>query len=106
MYGHAAPTRSVEVLALRLEVTGSAIEETLGRGGVRIRRPPAGTRHVLVWNGRPLTVTRYVRDELVHGTRFTGPALVVEYSSTTLVPPGWRADVDADCHLHLVEVRR
>jgi N-methylhydantoinase A len=51
-------------------------------------------------------VTRYVRDELLPGTRFTGPALVVEYSSTTLVPPGWRADVDADCHLHLVEVRR
>ena len=40
------------------------------------------------------------------GTRLSGPALVVEYSSTTLVPPGWNGTVDAEGHLHLVEGRR
>jgi N-methylhydantoinase A len=46
-------------------------------------------------------VPRYERDALQPGTRFAGPALVVEYSSTTLVPPKWRATVDGDGHLHL-----
>ena len=102
MYGHAAPERSAEVLALRVEVAGEAIAETRRpRGAVRARRAPRGTPHTLVWAGRRIGVPRFVRDSLVSGTRFTGPALIVEYSSTTLVPPGWRAQVDADRHLHL-----
>jgi N-methylhydantoinase A len=48
---------------------------------------------------------RYEREALAPGTRLSGPALVVEYSSTTLVPPGWQGIVDADRHLHL-EVTR
>lgn len=102
MYGHAAPDRSVEVLALRVEVVGEAIGETRRARAVRrARRAPAGTPHRLVWAGRRIAVPRHVRDDLAPGTRFSGPALVVEYSSTTLVPPGWRAEVDADRHLHL-----
>lgn len=34
------------------------------------------------------------RTELVAGATVAGPALVVEYSATTVIPPGWRASVD------------
>ena len=34
------------------------------------------------------------RDDLAPGQRFRGPAVVCEYSATTLVPPGWRVAVD------------
>ncbi len=107
MYGHAAAERSVEVLALRVEVVGATTGNTRrARAPVGMRRTPTGSPHRLTWSGRRIGVTRYVRDGLAPGMRFAGPALVVEYSSTTLVPPGWRAHVDADRHLHLVRARR
>ncbi len=39
------------------------------------------------------------------GYRFAGPAIVTEYSATTVVPPGWRARVDAFENLVLTRLR-
>ncbi len=36
----------------------------------------------------------YDRGKLNHGSYFEGPAIVVEYSSTTVVPPGYKVFVD------------
>jgi len=44
--------------------------------------------------GTRLTADLYERDDLERGTRFSGPAIVLEYSSTTVVPPDWCAGVD------------
>jgi N-methylhydantoinase A len=101
LYGHAAPERPVEVVALRLTLTDR--EAAPGRAG---RTPaPRGVSsrrtHVLVWQGRRRRVARHARATLAPGARFAGPALLVEYSSTVLVPPGWRARVDADRNLRL-----
>jgi N-methylhydantoinase A len=104
-YGHAAPDRPVEVLALRLEIVGAVTQEGRVARPPRARPAPAGARHRLVWGGRPIAATRYEREALAPGTRLPGPALVVEYSSTTLVPPGWHGVVDAEHHLH-VESKR
>jgi N-methylhydantoinase A len=35
------------------------------------------------------------REQLRSGDSFAGPAVISEYSATTLVPSGWRARVDA-----------
>jgi N-methylhydantoinase A len=37
----------------------------------------------------------YKRDQLQAGDKFGGPAIVVEYSATTVVPPGCAVAVDA-----------
>ena len=100
-YGHADRARAVEVLALRIEVAGNAGSESRRPVEVGSRRAPTGAPHRMVWGGRLLRVQRHEREVLMPGTRLAGPALIVEYSSTTLVPPGWRAKVDADRHLHL-----
>ena len=101
MYGHQSAGRPVEVLALRLEVSGAATRALPRRSAPRARRAPRGTTHMLTWRGKTAPVPRYERETLAPGSRFSGPALVVEYSSTTLVPPGWRAFVDGDAHFHL-----
>jgi N-methylhydantoinase A len=101
MYGHATAGRAVEVLALRVEVTGARAVDRRPPSTPPARRAPSGAPHTAVWRGRPIRMPRYERDALVPGTRFAGPALVVEYSSTIFVPPGWRARVDGDRHLHL-----
>jgi N-methylhydantoinase A len=105
-YGHADAARAVEVLALRLEVT-EAVTGGRSRQASPPRRPvPTATRHPLVWRGRRIDVAHWDRDTLAPGMHLRGPALVVEYSSTTFLPPGWQGRVDAERHLHLEAGRR
>ena len=107
LYRHAAPGRPIEVVGLRL--TLASVEEPpapRARGVPRARPAPPGTPHELVWRGRRVRVSRHQRTSLPPGTRLAGPALLVEYSSTVLLPPGWRGSVDADRNLRLELVRR
>ncbi len=41
-----------------------------------------------------MTTEIYERDDLTPGQGFIGPCLVEEQTSTTVVPPGWRGEVD------------
>jgi N-methylhydantoinase A len=43
----------------------------------------------------------YDRERLEAGTRILGPAVVVEYSSTTVVPPDFSCEVDEYLNLIL-----
>jgi N-methylhydantoinase A len=101
LYGHAAPERQVEVLALRLTLSDAGRHVVRRRPIPVARSAKAAASQSLRWRGRAIVVARYVRDTLAPGARFRGPALVLEYSSTVLVPPGWRALVDADRNLRL-----
>jgi N-methylhydantoinase A len=43
----------------------------------------------------------YVRDDLPAGFAFDGPAIVDQFDSTVVVPPGWRAEVDEWLNIRL-----
>ena len=45
-------------------------------------------------SGSAVDTPLYVRDDLPAGARLDGPAIVDQLDSTTVVPPGWRAEVD------------
>jgi N-methylhydantoinase A len=47
----------------------------------------------------------YDRSRLHAGNRIPGPAIVTEYSATSLIPPGWSALVDRNGNL-ILEARR
>jgi len=49
---------------------------------------------------------QYARTSLRTGNRFAGPAIVTDYSSTTVVPPGWQVEVDAHENLLLTRKRK
>ncbi len=101
LYGHASPARPVEVLGLRVTISE---RDTASRPppSVRRRRVSAPLSHETVtWRGRRLRAARYGRDRLPPGTVLAGPALLLEYSSTILVPPGWRAVVDGESNLRI-----
>jgi N-methylhydantoinase A len=54
-----------------------------------------------VWfAGRFHSTRLYDRERLQAGTRFVGPAVVFEYSSTTVIPPDFECHVDE--YLNLV----
>ena len=43
----------------------------------------------------------YERDGLDAGATFTGPAIVEQFDATTVIPPGWSAQVDTKRNLVL-----
>ena len=89
-YGHSTPTEGVEFVALR--VAGVAelplkprFEVPQGEGG-----SPVGSTSV--WkNGMERMIPVWRREDL--GRTIEGPCLVVEYTSTTLVPENWNVRV-------------
>jgi N-methylhydantoinase A len=52
------------------------------------------------YENQPLMAAVYDRSRLNAGDRFHGPAVVVEYSATTFLPPGSTAAVDE--HLNII----
>ena len=93
LFGHADRGRALEVVTLRLRARGGGSRlpaEPLPRSG---RSAPSTMRRVRFAQGARLTPV-YRRHELQIGRRVRGPAVVCEYSATTLVPPGWWWRVD------------
>ncbi len=96
-FGTSSPESAVEIVTLRARAVGE-----LERLPVkRLPRTRKGVAHALtgkqevVFGGKRVEGCVYAREALSRGHRFTGPALVCEFSATTVVPPGWECRVDA-----------
>ncbi|WP_028925107.1 hydantoinase/oxoprolinase family protein [Pseudonocardia acaciae] len=97
----------VEIYQLGLTAIGTTPKPAFAAHEVA-RRPSPTPRHVrdvyfdtLGWVGTPV----HARDELPAGTEIVGPAIIDQLDSTTLVPPGTRAEVDEwlNIRIHLGE---
>jgi N-methylhydantoinase A len=99
-YGYAREGTSVEAVTLRAVVEG--LPRPLAHAPLaEADGPPASEAGAVYHAGRPMEVEKVWRRDLRHGHTLLGPALVMEYSSTTWLPPGWRLDVDTWGSLHL-----
>ena len=88
--------------------------EAVGRSDAPGERPAAGKagrapaqplEHVDVTTGGERHRTPvFARDALVPGQRVAGPAIIAEQNATTVVEPGWEAEVTALDHLVLRRV--
>jgi N-methylhydantoinase A len=94
-YGHADPSRAVEIVSVRLRGVGLTEKPPLERAR-RLRRitVPPQFHAPMRLGPRAARVPVYDREQLPPGAALVTPAVVIEYGSTTLVPPGWRAAVD------------
>jgi len=94
LFGHADARHPLEVVALRVRARSRhAPTSTTAARPVRRGAAPVGRRRVFFETSHTASVHR--RAELAPGRRLTGPAIVCEYSATTVVPPRWGARVDA-----------
>jgi N-methylhydantoinase A len=94
-YGHADPGRAVEIVSVRLRGVGVTEKPALKRANRLKEFAARPQRSALVWLGeKQARVSVYDRAGLRPGAVTDAPAIIVEYGSTTLVPPGWRASVD------------
>lgn len=94
VYGYAAENEPIELVNLRLRAIGAISKPSL-TGQLTFGEPEKkGSRRVYfetngVWTDTPV----YERgDGWISG--FDGPAIVEQYDSTTVVYPGWRAEMD------------
>jgi N-methylhydantoinase A/oxoprolinase/acetone carboxylase beta subunit len=90
IYGYSLPKRGVEVVTIRVRARVTLakpriVRPTRRKGAAMLRRVwiSGSWRRVPVWDRQQLAKIPV-----------SGPALVLDYGSTTLVPPGWRFRVD------------
>ncbi len=95
-YGFADPGRPIEIVNLRLHMTAPAEPYEPLR-----REPMTGNgstacyaKREIFFDGEFRRSRLYRRERLVPGDAIDGPAMLTEYTSATIVPPGARATVD------------
>ncbi len=98
MYGYRNPGKPLVIVNLRLRGRGVPDKPGFPKARKLFPKVPAaalaGEREV-VFESKPRATKIIERDKLLPGNRFRGPAVLVEYSSTLLVPPFAKAEVDA-----------
>jgi N-methylhydantoinase A len=96
-YGYHDESRPIEIVNLRVRATGITDKPRIAR----IAPAPSNAKTRIsdslecVLDGKRQPAALITRDGLHSGDSFAGPAVISEYSATTLVPAGWRAQVDA-----------
>jgi N-methylhydantoinase A len=106
-YGYHDTHRVVEIVNVRCRGTGITDKPQLSRIARRkLGTSLAGGSLRCVLNGVAQTARWISRNELCPGDSFTGPAVISEYSATTLVPLGWKAEVDAYGQIFLGPTRK
>ena len=102
-YGYARPEAAVELVTLRLSAVAAHTPPPLPReapGAADAGAALMGTATIWFADGVHDT-SLYERDRLRAGNHFDGPAVVYQYDTTTLLPPGWSAWVDGRRNLIL-----
>jgi N-methylhydantoinase A len=102
IYGHADPTAAVQVISLRLVISGQTAKPEVKRHEL-VSEPATPRRHAEVWiDGAHRSVAVFARSDLKPGQSFAGPAVVTQDDCTTVVPPGMTVSVDAYANLRII----
>jgi N-methylhydantoinase A len=99
-YGYSYPDRGVELVTLRLR---AKVKSESDLSASRLRIDPSLIRSTkgrwietasVYFLGVKLKTAVHARQELQPGKKYYGPAVITEYSATTVVPPGLRFSLD------------
>jgi N-methylhydantoinase A len=98
-HGHAAPDQPVEVVNYRVQAIGVVPPVAMptirdAADGAESARIGSRKAYFPAAGQEPAEVPVYGREKLRAGHRFTGPAIIEQYDSTTVVCPGQAATVD------------
>lgn len=94
LYGHSAPGDPVELVNIRMNVICTSkrsrpapVEKA--RGEVQPISEFPG-----IFDFKPCSVKVYNRSDIGLGNVISGPAVIVEFTATTVVPPDWKLTLD------------
>ncbi len=109
LYSYRHPEAPVEIVAVRVKARGRSNKIRLPRGNPAKARPDTAAallkKQSIYYGGRRHAAGVYHRDRLAPGARLDGPALIIDFGSTTFLPPGHGMRVDADLNLVLAKDR-
>jgi N-methylhydantoinase A len=91
-YGYQRDASMCEIVNLRVTATGSVEKPSLANPSTNEEIPAESASVIFADGAHEATVSH--RDSMPSGARVTGPAIVEEYSSTMVVPPGWSGEVN------------
>ena len=104
-YGYSSATREIEIVTVRMRAR-VASPEKLDKMKIEKKAGLLEESSAPVWfSGRKYKTTILPRESLKQGKPYRGPAIVTEYSATTVVPPRLRFQVDKAGNL-IVEIQR
>jgi N-methylhydantoinase A len=114
-YGYAHPSRAIELVTLRLRAVVKSqplkanrahVNKMVHVGTAALSRPgraklgsPFTPKAPVVFDGKKVWTAIRSRDSLQPGKKYSGPAIVTEYSATTVIPPGNSFHVDPAANL-------
>jgi N-methylhydantoinase A len=93
LYGYADPAGQVEVVAVRVRAVVPSGRLRMKRGSQVVTKEKRPTLRRMFVGGKWRKVPCLSRMEVGKSGR-PGPLLILDYGSTTLIPPGWRARTD------------
>jgi N-methylhydantoinase A len=101
LYGFRMPGTASEIVNLRAIGSGAVPKPELpvGSPGDADASGAVAEEHEIVFRGERLATKIYDRAKLAPGNRFDGPAIVTEFDSTTVVLPGYAAEVDVNFNI-------
>jgi N-methylhydantoinase A len=114
-YGYSHPTREVELVTFRLRATLRTTTAHLGKvnhvGTAAFVRPgraklggPSSLKAPVLFEGKKHETKIHSRDDLRPGHKYSGPAIITEYSATTAIPSGTTFHIDRAANL-IVTIR-
>jgi N-methylhydantoinase A/oxoprolinase/acetone carboxylase beta subunit len=105
-YNYADRSRPVEIVNLRVKAIGLTEKPAIPK--MEIKGTPLAKavldERLMIFDGQRYKARIYDRQPLEPGHRLEGPAVVMDYESTAVLPPGWQARVDPFGHL-IMEIK-
>jgi N-methylhydantoinase A/oxoprolinase/acetone carboxylase beta subunit len=101
-FGYMDERNAVEVVNARLRIVAPTARPELEHGAPHQGDAPSDGEAPVWFEAGTQATHVYDREALHAGHRFKGPALVYQMDATTVVPPGWQAEVDSYRNLILI----
>jgi len=106
-YGHAFEDQNVEIITLRVIASAATTRLNWPKLPAGVGENPEDAvmynRPTTFDGGEMLDTPRYDRAKLAAGQSVSGPAIIIQHDSTTLIPPGHLAEVSEFGNLHVRE---
>jgi 5-oxoprolinase (ATP-hydrolysing) len=93
LYGYTHEGRALEIVAARVEVVGHSGQEPPEPAAIERRRPQPDRTQPTWFEGQAVETAVYRRENLRPGDVIPGPAVIGEALATTVIDPGWEAEV-------------
>ncbi len=105
IYGHADQKAQVQLVALRVVIAGAIPKPSFPARPLTPMDVAAESSVTVSHRGAEITAGLFQRRNLKPGSRFTGPAVIVQNDTTSWAPPGFSGTVDGYGNLILTRER-